>query len=336
MCEEAAGQGGQYDSGTMTADQDIRLVDGDHVVQFYERDDDLVRLVVGYLAAAVRDGDAVVVVARPDHRAAFLDGLAAAGVDTEQAHADGRLTSLDARETLARFMTDDGIDAAAFDAAVGGVVRAAGAGAGGRPVRAYGEMVALLWEEGDVAGAVELERLWNELGEALPFSLFCAYPTEMVADPQAAEAFAEVCHLHSDVVAGAPSPADADVSRRFARSWDAARLARGFVADALRAWGLDHLVDDTLLVVTELVSNAVRHAGSDVTVSLSRLGEVVRVDVGDASETPPSMPDRDLDAPGGRGLQLVSVIAGDWGHVPTDGGKLVWANLGVDHEARQV
>ena len=326
-----AGLGGrdeQYDYETMPVDPDIRLADGDHVVQFYECDDDLVRLVVGYLAAAVRDGDAVVVVARPDHRAAFLAGLDAAGVDTAEAEADGRLTILDAHETLARFMTGDGLDAAAFDTVVGGTVRAASAG--GRPVRAYGEMVALLWAAGDVAGAIELERLWNELGEALPFSLFCAYPTEMVADPHAADAFAEVCHLHSDVLAGAPSPAAADASRRFARSWDAPRLARQFVADTLCEWGLGHLVDDCTLVVTELATNAVSHAGSDVTVSLSHRGDVVRLEVGDASAAPPSMRERDLDAPGGRGLQLVSVIAGDWGHVPTGGGKLVWADVGVD------
>ena len=134
----------------MPVDTEIRLADGDHVVQFYGHDADLVDVVASYLSAAVLDGDAVIVIATPEHRAAFEAAMAAAGVDAELAAAGGRRIVLDAADTLARFMTDDVPDPAAFDAVVGGLVRDA---ASGGPVRAYGEMVALLWDAGNVTGA---------------------------------------------------------------------------------------------------------------------------------------------------------------------------------------
>src|SRR6185503_3272068 len=139
----------------MPVDAHVRLGVGDHVVQFYDDDDQLIAVVVGYLAAALVDGDAVVVLATPAHRRAFAAALAAAGVDAAAARDDGRLVLLDAAGTLARFTVGDDIDAAAFDSVVGGLVRRVAAS--GRPVRAYGEMVALLWGAGDRAGAVELE-----------------------------------------------------------------------------------------------------------------------------------------------------------------------------------
>src|SRR5687768_17281032 len=135
----------------MPVDSQIRLADGEHVVQFYENDDDLVTFVTGYLGAATVAGDAVVVIATPDHAEAFLSALGRAGVDVEAARQDGRLVILDAATTLSRFMIGDAPDAAAFDAVVGDLVRRAGAG--GRPVRAYGEMVALLWAAGNVTGS---------------------------------------------------------------------------------------------------------------------------------------------------------------------------------------
>ena len=74
------------------------------------------------------------------------------------------------------------------------------AAASGRRVRAYGEMVALLWDAGDVLGAIELETLWHELGRELSFSLFCSYPASSVSGPEHAQALHQVCHLHSAVL----------------------------------------------------------------------------------------------------------------------------------------
>jgi len=83
----------------MPAETGIRLANGEHVVQFYDREDDLVGVVGGYLAAAVLDGDVVIVIAASTHREAFRSAIAAAGVDFEAAQAQGDLTMLDAAET---------------------------------------------------------------------------------------------------------------------------------------------------------------------------------------------------------------------------------------------
>lgn len=311
----------------MPVDTQIRLADGDHVVQFYEHDDELLGVVGGYLGAAVRDGDVVVVIASAGHRAGFEATMADAGADVVAARTEQRLVMLDAATVLSAFMVDGRPDPAKFDAVVGGVLRLTAEA--GRPVRAYGEMVALLWADGNVAGATELERLWNALGEQLPFSLFCAYPSHLVRDPAAAKAFREVCHLHSDVVAVA---LDAEVTRWFAGSLLAPRQARAFLGEVLRRWGRTDLVDDASLVVAELTTNAVVHGQSDVTIGLSRLGAGIRLVVADSSAAPPVARVAGADALGGRGLRLVEAVGERWGHEQVRGGiggKVVWVELGV-------
>lgn len=309
----------------MPLETDIRLADGDHVVHFYAAEDDLVGAAVGYLSGAVRAGDAAIVIATPAHRRSFDAALRAAGVDVEAAHREGRLVVVDAVDALRHFMVDGVPDPAAFEALIGGVVRSASAG--GCQVRAYGEMVSVLWDDDNVTGAIELEKLWNGLAERLPFSLFCAYPAEMVGAPHAADAFTEVCHLHSGVVAGAPTPEGADVTRRFAGTCQAPRLARQFVSETLRDWDQAVVVDDAVLVVGELATNAVIHAASDFTVALSRRDGGVRLEVGDASAAAPAPTDAGLEALGGRGLRLVGAIGHEWGHRVVDGGKLVSVEL---------
>jgi anti-sigma regulatory factor (Ser/Thr protein kinase) len=301
--------------------------DRDHVVQFYESDADLAEMVVAYLVAAVAAQDAVVAIATPDHLEAFASGLAASGVDVDAAIRTGAVVTLDAAEALGRFMVDGMPDPVAFDAVVGGAIRALGSA--DRPVRAYGEMVALLWAEDNVAGALELERLWNDLGAHLPFSLFCAYPADLVADPDRAAALAQVCHLHSEVLDASPSRLPLAVSQRFARSPRSPREAREFVTATLRRWSCDHLVDRCQVIVSELATNAVRHAATSFGVSLSRVGlGAVQVAVADASSTPPRPRTPDPGRPGGRGMHLVAALSARWGHEPSSDGKLVWAVVG--------
>lgn len=301
----------------------ISLDEGDHVVQFYDCDDDLVDVVVGYLAAALADGDAVVVIATPAHRAAFMAALEAARSGSSVAD-DDRLVVLDAEDTLSAFMDARTPDSVLFDAVVGETVR--GLAAAGRPVRAYGEMVAVLWGAGNREAALELERLWNGLGATLPFSLFCGYPSHMVSD--GVDALAEVCSLHSQVVAGTPTNAGTEEVRRLVRSPDTPRLARRFVSETLLAWGFGEL-DDAAVVATELAANAVTHAESDVTVSLMRTDGGVRIAVADRSSVLPVIRASDRDSLGGRGLLLVDNLAERWGHAITDDGKVVWADLSV-------
>src|SRR5438067_2034670 len=168
-----------------------------HVVHFYERDADLVDVIVADLVDAWRAGAVAVLISTEPHRLAFEAAVVAAGVDVVAARRDGSLVTLDAADTVGRLVSHGQVDGQAFRSVVGGVMqRAAGTG---RPVWAYGEMVALLWDAGDVLGAVELERLWNDLGQEIDFSLVCAYRASSVAAPGHAAALHEICGLHSEV-----------------------------------------------------------------------------------------------------------------------------------------
>ncbi|MBV9411043.1 MAG: MEDS domain-containing protein, partial [Acidimicrobiia bacterium] len=173
----------------------------DHVVRFYERDDELIGPVADYLAEGLDSGAAVVVVATGGHRQALLGRLATLGVDTAAAKAAGLLVLPDAHETLAHFVVGTRPDAARFDAVVGQLIRDAVSTQ--RPVRAFGEMVSILWQEGNVIGALELEALWNELGRTAPFSLYCAY--HVSETDRVAASLDAVCGLHGCVLSDHPT-----------------------------------------------------------------------------------------------------------------------------------
>ncbi|HEX4865036.1 MAG TPA: MEDS domain-containing protein, partial [Acidimicrobiales bacterium] len=237
----------------------------------------------------------------------------------------GRLLLLDAHETLSRISAQGSLQPARFGDVVGGVIRRAGWAE--RPVRAYGEMVAVLWERGNVAGAIELEGLWDKLIRQLPFALFCAYPLRSVGDVECDAEFAHVCRLHSQVIGGAPVPAAAESSRRFVAGMAAAALARRYVTATLEDWGRPGAIHDALIVVSELAANAVQYAGGDFTVSLSRLADSLRLTVGDPNPDPPRLGTPGPLALGGRGMRMIDRIAAAWGHDRAGAGKLVWVDL---------
>ena len=287
---------------------------GDHVAQFYERDEDLVAHAGRYLGDGARAGAAVIVIATEPHRAAFEACLRDKG---------SLVVWLDAATTLGRFMCEGRIDRDAFFDVVGGVVRAAAAT--GRPVRAYGEMVALLWEAGDVMAAIELETLWNELATEVPFSLYCAYRSESISGHEHADALARVCHLHSAVV---PSPV-AETTWHFPADATAPGDARRRVVDELeRAGHDDDLLDDVRIAITELAANAVVHARTPFSVSLRSTGPIVRLAVRDGSHAAPAVRADTGTTPSGRGMRIVAALAGRWGVDPAPGGKVVWAEFG--------
>jgi anti-sigma regulatory factor (Ser/Thr protein kinase) len=105
--------------------------------------------------------------------------------------------------------------------------------------------------------------------------------------------------------------------------------ARELTRAALASWGLDALRDPAALVVSELVTNALTHARSEMTLEL-RCGEgLLRISVTDASPDSPRRQDADPGAEGGRGMHMVAEIASGWGieHLPE--GKRVWAEIAI-------
>ncbi|MER6536756.1 ATP-binding protein [Streptomyces sp. 900105755] len=114
----------------------------------------------------------------------------------------------------------------------------------------------------------------------------------------------------------------------------AVRTARTAVRDKLRGWGLDGLADLAALLVSELVTNSLRHATGPIGVRLVRPrlpgpGDTLRVEVSDPLPDPPRERAAGPDDESGRGLQLVAGSARSWGTHPGDNGKTVWFELAV-------
>jgi anti-sigma regulatory factor (Ser/Thr protein kinase) len=315
--------------------QDSPVARDEHVVHFYERDCELLEAVVPYLSAAVRDGEVAIVIATESHRSTFEAELETGGVDLAEARADGRFISLDAAETMAAFSSSGEIDRLAFHEVIGGLVRSAAAS--GRAVRAYGEMVALLWDAGDVLAAIELETLWNELARRSPFTLFCAYPATSVAGSEHAQALHEVCHLHSSVL-DPPDvrrlPADRSRQTELTAEFPAERVAPGqarrLLVSALREWDQEEsLVQDAALVLSELASNAVLHAGSRFSIAVRVESSILRIAVHDVGPVAAMSGAGALAPQATHGLGLIDALSTDWGVESTPDGKVVWAELPV-------
>ncbi|MDX6560562.1 MAG: hypothetical protein QOD65_376 [Gaiellales bacterium] len=306
----------------MVTDQFTQASPCDHVVQFYLSDDELAQQAGGHLADAIDSGALAIVIATPAHARAFEARIAASGIDVEEAVADGSYVVLDAAKTLEGFLADGRPDARRFDQTVGELIRSAAAT--GRRVHAFGEMVTLLWEDGRVNAALELESLWNELSTRVPFSLFCSYPAVSVTGEDQTEALAQVCCLHTAVVGADPRGRSME---RFAASPQAPGASRRFVLATLEELACEHFSIDAALVVTELATNSVEHARSDFTVSVALSHGGIRIEVYDTSPLRPMAQEPSTVATSGRGLLIVDALASAWGTVHAGAGKVVWVQL---------
>ncbi len=100
-----------------------------------------------------------------------------------------------------------------------------------------------------------------------------------------------------------------------------------FVDAVLHRWGRDGAIDRVALIASELVTNAVVHANTQVWLALEALDDVVRLEVGDGASRRPSVVDRSPTDPHGLGLPIVEALASSWGTAPAEPGKCVWAEV---------
>jgi signal transduction histidine kinase len=172
-----------------------------HTVQFYGEDISLLKELSCFIGAALMAGDAAVVIATKAHRDGLTQRLQSLGFDTANAFEQARYVPLDAAETLEKFMRDGMPDAALFNEVIGSVLGQAAAAAEGKTPRvaAFGEMVALLWTEGNAEAALRLEELWNDLARTYPFYLRCAYPMSGFHREDHGASFQKICDAHSHV-----------------------------------------------------------------------------------------------------------------------------------------
>ena len=168
-----------------------------HAVRFYENDKSLAQIVAQFLSDGLAAGNPGIVVATPTHRGAILKELVGKSLDVVQLQRSHDLVLLDAQETLSIFMTNGKPEAEAFKNSMCEVIKTACRGRPNCTVRIYGQMVDVLWKNGQQEAAIRLEILWNQLANTQAFSLLCGYAMgHFYKDAN----FQEVCRHHTHVV----------------------------------------------------------------------------------------------------------------------------------------
>ena len=176
----------------------------DHIVQFFDSDESRAECVAEFLATGLRLDEPAIVVVRPANWTCMAEQLEARGVHVQKAIADGVIIVKDADETLRRISLSGSPDSGAFEAVVGKAVT--GLARRGSRVRAYGEMVDVLAERGELVDAIHLEMLWNRLGERIPIFLLCGYSAAHFVATATHRALRDICSAHTSVHRHAQDP----------------------------------------------------------------------------------------------------------------------------------
>ncbi|HET8671133.1 MAG TPA: MEDS domain-containing protein [Candidatus Saccharimonadales bacterium] len=166
-----------------------------HGVYFYEDDTFLIDHVAGFAKEGLERQETVIIVATEQHRGDFKTKLTEDLVGLWAA-TTGNYVTLDASTTLGLFMRNGWPDEELFLKVIGQIIQSA---EGSKPVRIYGEMVAVLWAEGNALAAIHLERLWNKLAAQRNLTLLCGYPSSAFHGADMDFAFEDVCACHSQI-----------------------------------------------------------------------------------------------------------------------------------------
>ena len=169
----------------------------EHLIEVYQDDGVFLDSLAGFVSGGLRAGDGVIVIATEDHLEALNNRLKSQNMDLVSAQSQDRYIPLDAQETLSKFMVKSSPDEELFTEVVTGLLERARNG--GRRVRAFGEMVSVLWSQGHNGATVRLEHLWHRFCQTEAFALFCAYPRSGFTQ-DAASSIKEICDVHSKVI----------------------------------------------------------------------------------------------------------------------------------------
>ena len=169
----------------------------EHIAQFYEHDGVLLDALVGFVGGGLKADDSAIVIATVEHIKVLEERMKASNVDVATARMQDQYITLVAEEALAKFMVRGWPDDKLFaDLVTELITRARG---NGRRVRAFGEMVALLWARGDQGATIRLEHLWHQICQSEAFSLFCAYPKTGFTE-DSSKSMNEICAAHSRII----------------------------------------------------------------------------------------------------------------------------------------
>jgi hypothetical protein len=169
-----------------------------HAVQFYGAESSLFATVAEFLSEGLIAGQPAVVIGTAPHVQGICDQLRSRLIDVDEARRVGDLVILDADEMLSLFMVNGEPDAHLFNRNIGGLITQTLGGRRGTVLRAYGEMVDILWKQGQTDAAIKLEILWNTLADTHRFALLCGYA--MGSFYKQPKQFADVIDQHTHVI----------------------------------------------------------------------------------------------------------------------------------------
>jgi hypothetical protein len=175
----------------------------EHIVQLFDSEESRADSVARFLTDGFRHGEPAIVIARPTCWAAIIERLEVFRVPTQKRLADGSLIVKDAADTLQRLMRFGVPDRQLLDSVVGKTVE--GLCRRGR-VRAYGEMVDLLAERGEMNEALALEAVWSEFAERTPLFIMCGYSAAHFVSTGTHRALRDICKGHTQVHQHAHDP----------------------------------------------------------------------------------------------------------------------------------
>jgi len=169
----------------------------DHVVQIYENNEAFLDLLEDFVLNGIKADESVIVIATAEHLKELNKRLKAESLDLEYLNSQNQYIPLDADEALSKFMINGWPDRELFMAMVTDLLYRAKTNS--RKVRAFGEMVAILWAKGYSGATVRLEYLWNKFAETEAFTLFCAYPQSGFTQNAIASVI-HICGAHSKMI----------------------------------------------------------------------------------------------------------------------------------------
>lgn len=169
-----------------------------HILQIYENDEVFIETLAGFVGTGIKSGDCSIVIATRSHLDQLEEKLLSKGFNTQLLTENESYIPLDAEEILASFMVDGWPVKELFQKTVSTIVERAHCR--NRPVRAFGEMVAILWAQGNCGATVQLEALWNDYMHTQDFSLFCAYPMSGFTE-DINVSIDKICCQHSKILA---------------------------------------------------------------------------------------------------------------------------------------
>jgi hypothetical protein len=172
----------------------------DHVLQIYENDGIFLDALTGFVGGGINADECCIVIATDAHLMALENRLKSYGIYVESLIADNRYIPLKAEETLSRFMVNGWPDETLFNQTVSELIKK-GRNHTNRKIRAFGEMVAILWARGNNGATVRLEYLWNKFCQKETFTLFCAYPKSGFTE-DITESMHHICCAHAKLIGG--------------------------------------------------------------------------------------------------------------------------------------